>query len=84
MIDYILSDHAKKRFNQRGIKELWIQDAINSPDKIEIDAEYPEKTYVWKIIAEMDNRVLKVAYNNGHNPIKVITVHFDRNMRNKL
>ncbi|EAZ93103.1 DUF4258 domain-containing protein [Crocosphaera chwakensis] len=50
---YELTEHAKKRLDERSIPEF-------------------------------GNRVLRVVYKPTENPIKVITVHFDRSMKGKL
>ena len=80
---FILSNHARVRVQHRGIKEEWIEATINSPQKTETDPEDPDALRAWKRIPEKSS-VLRVVYNHTNKPYKIITVFFDRSMKNKL
>lgn len=55
-----------------------IKFVLYNPDYTEIYEEL-DKTYHWKRISEYGNRALKVVFNHTQNPVKIITVYFDRN-----
>ncbi len=81
---YDLTEHAQKRLNERSIPLKWVEDTLFSPQRVEPDKEAPELLHALATIPEFGNRVLRVIYNPTANPIKVITVHFDRSMKGKL
>ncbi len=84
-MNYVLTEHARESLQRRSnIQMNWIEQAITTPQRIEKDAIDPELThYLFKVV-EFENRVLRVIVNHTVEPMRIITVFFDRNMRNKL
>lgn len=83
-LTFDLSDHALIRIRQRNLERQWIVATLENPD---LEDPHPKDTdcrIAYKAIAEADGRVLKVVYNISTDPIRVVTVHFDRRMRGKL
>lgn len=58
-----LSDHARKRIQQRGIKPEWIEAALVNPDSIESDSEDGTLVNVLKDLPEKGFKRLRVIYN---------------------
>ncbi len=65
---FILTNHAKERMIERGIKQEEIQEAIDFPD---YTINKDEKIESFKNI---NNKHLKIVYSNEGKFIKVITV----------
>tara|TARA_Y100000310_G_C20437197_1_gene694308 strand:- start:421 stop:630 length:210 start_codon:yes stop_codon:yes gene_type:complete len=65
----ILSNHAKKRINQRGISEIEVQYILKHPI-------YVKKCFEGKkeAVGQIKNRDVKVVYIEKENYIKVITL----------
>jgi hypothetical protein len=83
-VEFELSDHARRRVQSRHIRVEWIEAALASPDALESDRIDPSAVHALKKIAAMEDRVLRVVYNPGVTPLRIISVHFDRRMRGKL
>lgn len=83
---YLWTKHARKRLTERGeIKESWVIDTIENPSRSEfIIDDSGEKYHYYKRIPEFDNRVLEVVTSANSTPIRIITLYFNRNMRNKI
>ena len=81
---YVLSNHAQQRILQRGIREEWIKETLEFPQKTGVDRSDASVHVAWKVISESEGRVLKVCYNPNLDPILVVTAYFDRSMRGKL
>ena len=81
---YVLSLHARRRVERRQIREDWISAALANPDRVELDRQDTAVRHVLKKIPEMDNRVLRVVYNNMVEPWRIVSVHFDRRLKGKL
>ena len=62
----------------------WIEQAIATPHRVEKDAINPKLTHYLFKVAEFGNRVLRVLVNHTVEPMRIISVFFDRTMRNKL
>ena len=84
MIDYVLTKHAETVINERGIKPDWLGRILQNPAQQMADAADPELKHAIGAIAETDNRILRVVYNDNVNPVRIITAYFDRTLRNKL
>ncbi|NKC15043.1 MAG: DUF4258 domain-containing protein [Gammaproteobacteria bacterium] len=76
-MDFILSDHARKRCARRGIKEVWIQDALKNPSSTEADSYDPDLVHALWPVPEKGFRVLRVIYNETVHPVTVVTAFFD-------
>ena len=77
MMEYRLSDHARKRLQQRKIQEQWIITAISEPDSLEIDGEDDTLMHALKTIPEKGFRRLRVIYNETTEPFTIVTAYFD-------
>ena len=83
-MDFTLIKHAEDALRERGIALQWITDTLASPGRTEPDRADTELTRALRAIAEFDNRVLRVIYNQGRDPVHVITAYFDRGMKGRL
>jgi hypothetical protein len=83
-LDYVLSNHCSLRIVQRGIRELWVQQTLENPQKKEHGIKDPSVYINWKKIPESQGRILAVVYNPNLNPVVVITAYFDRGMRGEI
>ncbi len=72
-----LNDHAEKRIRQRKIKLEWIEAAIETPDKIENDAEDHTLAHALKAIPERGSKRLRVIYNETTEPVTIATAYFE-------
>ena len=80
-INFQLSIHAIEAIEERNISIKWIEQVLHSPQKIKSHDVDPELKQFWGEIPELDMRVLHVVVNDSIEPIKVVTVHIDRRMR---
>ncbi len=78
------TQHALFTLKERGIPVEWVERAVNQPEKIEPDATDPDLRHALCRIPEFGNRVLRVVFADEIEHIRIITVYFDRKMRNKL
>ena len=83
-MNYELSEHAKDVLDEREIPLVWLEQALNSPEKTEPDLLDDELEHRFCRINEHGNRVLRVILNITTKPPRVVTVYFDRTMRDKL
>jgi hypothetical protein len=54
---------------------------LNAADRVEPDLDDEELEHRLGRIQEYDNRVLRVIINRWADPVRVVTVYFDRAMR---
>jgi hypothetical protein len=76
--------HAKQVILERKISTEWVFRALRSPVRFEQDSQNPELAHSLCAIPENGNRVLRVVYNSGVHPKKIITCYFDRKLKGKL
>lgn len=76
-MEYRLSDHARKRLQQRRIQEKWLITAISEPDSLEDDAEDGTLIHALKLIPEKGFKRLRVIYNETTEPVTIVTAYFD-------
>jgi hypothetical protein len=82
---YELTEHARESLRKRSVIRMeWLERALAQPRKVELDTIDPELEHRLVRIDEYGGRVLRVIVNKVRNPIRVITVYFDRAMRNRL
>ena len=81
---YQLSQHALIRMRERKIEGAWVEQAIASPQLTEQDAQDPAIEHRLAAIAGRGYRVLRVVCDPRADPVKILTVHFDRSMKGKL
>ena len=76
-MDYILTNHARKRCIQRQIQLDWIRQALDHPGRVETDALDDNLVHVLYPVPDRAFRVLRVIYNETTEPDSVVTVYFD-------
>ncbi len=81
---YELSDHARTVIRERDIPPEWIEQVLHQPQKIEDDSSDTELEHRLGQIKQHGGRVLRVIINKTDDPIRVVTVYFDRAMRKRL
>jgi hypothetical protein len=84
MPKFILSAHAETVIAERGIDLQWIDRVLANPERTEKSRNDPAVRYALGQIPEHDNRVLRVVYNGSVEPVRVITVYFDRTLKGTL
>jgi hypothetical protein len=83
-MQYVLTIHAADALGKRKIQREWLERALNTPGRTVPDPVDPALEHRLAIIPEHDNRVLRVLVNTHVNPVRVVTVYFDRTVRGKL
>lgn len=81
---YVLSQHAQTRLLERKIELAWLERIIANPQRTEPDPDDPALEHRLAAVPECGNRVLRVVCDPRQNPLKVVTVHFDRSLKGKL
>jgi hypothetical protein len=81
---YELSAHASQRIEAREIDLEWVERTISQPTLSQPHPTDEACTQVYRVIPEAGDKVLKVIYNHQTEPLRIVTVHFDRGMRGKL
>jgi hypothetical protein len=76
-MDFILTDHARKRCQRRGIKEAWIRQALETPSVIEPDIHDSDLVHALWPVPEKGFRILRVIYNETVHPVAVVTAFLD-------
>lgn len=76
-MQFILSNHALKRIQQRKIKHEWILATLESPDTTESDADDPELCHAIKAIPEKGFKKLRVIYKETVDPWVIITAFIE-------
>lgn len=82
-MDYVLSDHARKRMLRRNIRVEWIATTLTDPARTENDDFDPTLAHALRPISERGFRVLRVIYNETCNPVVVVTAYFDDEANNR-
>ena len=77
LMNYILTDHARKRITKRQIRTQWIEETLSYPARIESDQDDSDLLHALRPIAERGFRVLCVIYNETVSPIAIVTAYFD-------
>ena len=76
-MDFLLTDHARKRCARRAIKEAWIREALSHPATIEQDTHDSDLVHALWPVPEKGFRILRVIYNETVHPVAVVTAFFD-------
>jgi hypothetical protein len=76
-LNYVLSDHARKRCLRRKILSEWIAATLENPARTENDANDPTLAHALRAIPEKGFRMLRVIYNETTDPVTIVTVFFD-------
>ena len=83
-MQFELTKHAEYVIQRRGISLQSIEYVLGNPLDIEPDKVDPELEHRLGRVPEYGDRVLRVVVNARVEPVKVITVFWDRRVRNKL
>lgn len=81
---YALSQHAQARLLERKVELAWLERVLANPQRTEPDPDNPALEHRLATIPESGYRVLRVVCDPQQNPLKIVTVHFDRSMKGKL
>jgi hypothetical protein len=81
---FLLTNHASVVLRERGIPVEWVRRVMAHPCLCLPDAEDPEVLHALAPIVEREDRVLRVVYNEGIDPLLVVTAYFDRAWRGLL
>ncbi len=79
MIQFRLSEHAADMLRERNIEKTWVQFALDNPETKEI-----REDGTIHYICSVENhrgKYLRVVVNPNYEPIRVVTVFFDRRIR---
>ena len=76
MIRYLA--HAEEALAKRGIKPKWVVVTVEQPDWTDIDPAKPARTRSYKVIDELDGRVLRVVHWAEGDDIVILTAYPDR------
>ena len=74
----VYSRHASQMLTERNIRPEWVLRTIETPDVLEDDPRQPAVKRAFLTIPENGNRVLRVAYTESQDEIRIITFFFDR------
>jgi hypothetical protein len=78
------TQHAEDMLAEREIEREWVERTIAQPETIEADARRAGVTLAFRRIPERDDRILRVAFVETDQEIRVVTTYFDRGRRPKL
>lgn len=81
---YELTQHARDVLEERQIDLAWMEQALSNPELIEPSANEPELENRFAKIPQFGNRVLRVVVNIAVVPQHVVSVYFDRRMKDRL
>jgi hypothetical protein len=76
-----LTSHARTVLAARRIDLAWVGRVLASPVRTENDRRDASLRHALGPIPERDGRVLRVVYDPGVNPVRVVTAFFDRRER---
>ena len=83
-MNYALTEHARKVLVERQIPVEWLERALHQPVLREPDPDNASLERRYRPITEFDGRVLRVVVNTSVEPVRVVSVFFDRRMRGRL
>ena len=81
MVDFAFSKHAQDMMDERNILEDWIWHTLREPET-SFTGEDGNQHFT-KAISERENRILHVVVNPNITPKRIVTLFFDRRLRNK-
>jgi hypothetical protein len=79
MLNFEFTRHASDVILEREIKLEWIIDTFEYPEKVLIIND--EEMHYIKQIKENENRFLRVVVNPNYQPYRIITIFFDRRIK---
>jgi len=80
-MNYQLTEHARKVMAERGISVEWMERALKEPQRAEPDPNDSTIERRFRSIPEFGGRVLRVAVNVTVEPVRVVSVFFDRTQK---
>jgi Domain of unknown function (DUF4258) len=83
-MNYTLTEHAKTMMTEREIPLEWLERVLNEPVLREPDPDDASLERRYRPIPEFDGRVLRVVVNATVEPLRVVSVFFDRSKRGQL
>ncbi|MBA2592243.1 MAG: DUF4258 domain-containing protein [Pseudomonadota bacterium] len=83
-MNYTLTEHAKKVLAEREIPLEWLERALNEPALCRLDPDDASLERRYRSIPEFGGRVLRVVVERSVEPVRVVSVFFDRSMRGKI
>jgi hypothetical protein len=84
MAAYTLTKHAKKVLAEREIQQDWLERTLNEPMLRQPDPDDPALERRYRPIPEFGDRVLRVVVDPAVEPVRVVSVFFDRSMKGRL
>jgi len=81
---YELTEHARTILEERQIPISYLERVIQNPELSLKDENDTHLEHLLGKIHEYDNRVLRVVINKNIDPMRIVTVYYDRTMRGKL
>jgi len=83
-MQFELTKHAQKVLDEREIRVEWLERTLFGPELVLPDPDDATVERRFRRIPEFGGRVLRVAVNKAVEPIRVVSVFFDRQMKGKL
>ena len=81
---YELTKHAQKVSEEREIPFEWMERTMSAPELVLPEPDDATIERRFRRIPEFGGRVLRVAVNTAVEPNRVVSVCFDRKMKDKL
>ena len=81
---YRMTQHAADVASRRGIQSDWIERTLDAPGRIEPDRRDPALVHHVRQIEEFGGRALRVVFDPTVLPVRVVTVYFDRSVKDPL
>lgn len=78
------TQHASRALTEREIAIEWVERTVETPEMSVVDPHDPAVERRFRRIPEFGDRVLRVAVNTTVEPLRVVSVFFDRRMKGKL
>ncbi len=79
MVEYEFSEHAYEMLKERNIKNEWVDKTIGEADDKE--SKDDGTIHDLKAIQEFEGRILRVIMNPDVEPLRRVTLFFDRRQR---
>lgn len=80
---YDLTQHARDVLREREIHKEWLEQVLQNPEWTEPDSTDRDLEHRLGRIEKYGNRILRVVVNPRVDPMRVITVYFDRSVKGK-
>lgn len=83
-MNFEVTQHAAEMIERRSIEREWLHRTLENPELVRPDERDPTLEHRLKEIPEYGDRVLRVIINTTVDPVRVVTVYFDRTMKGEL